>query len=93
LGDYDRAVASYDSAALKYADDPSSLVAMAQIVSAYVAEGQWAQARTANERARRQLARFPDEVWSRPDLPMEKRHWERWLDARTVLERAEAAVP
>jgi tetratricopeptide (TPR) repeat protein len=93
LGDYDRAVAAYDSAALKYADDPSSLVAMAQIVSAYVAEGQWAQARTANERARRQLSRFPDEVWSRPDLPMEKRHWERWLDARTVLERSEATVP
>ncbi len=93
LGEYDKAVAAYDAAALKYADDPSSLVAMAQIVSAYLAEGRLAQARTANERARRQLARFPDEVWNRPDLPMQKKHWERWLDARTVLERAEAAAP
>lgn len=91
MGDYVRAVAAYDAAALKYADDPASLVAMAQIVSAYVAQGQWAQARTANERARRQLARFPDEVWTRPGLPMEKRHWERWLDARTLLERSAAA--
>lgn len=93
LGEYDRAVAAYDAAALKYTDDPSSLVAMAQIVSAYIAEGRFAQARTANERARRQLARFPDEVWNRPDLPMQKKHWERWLDARTILERAEASAP
>lgn len=91
LGDYARAIAAYDAAALKYADDPASLVALVQIVGAYVAQGQLAQARTANERARRQLARFPDEAWSRPDLPMEKRHWERWLDARGVLERGESA--
>lgn len=93
LGEFDKAVTAYDAAALKYADDPASLVAMAQIVSAYIAEGRLAQARTANERARRQLARFPDEVWNRADLPMQKKHWERWLDARTVLERAEAAAP
>lgn len=91
LGDYARAIAAYDAAALKYADDPASLVALVQIVGAYVAQGQLAQARTANDRARRQLARFPDEAWSRPDLPMEKKHWERWLDARGVLERGESA--
>ena len=91
LGDFEQAVAAYDTAALKYSDDPASLVAMVQIVNAYVSQRQWAQARTANERARRQLARFPDEVWNRPDLPMEKKHWERWLDARTLLEQSAAA--
>lgn len=87
LGMFDEAIASFDAARLRYADDPASLVAMVQIVAAYVQQGKWAQARTANERARQQLTRFPDEVWSRPDLPMEKRHWERWLDARTALEQ------
>jgi tetratricopeptide (TPR) repeat protein len=91
LGDYEGAIAAYDAARLRYADDPASLVAMSQIVSAYVAQKQWAQARTANERARQQLARFPDSVWSRPDLPMEKRHWEQWLEARTALEQAAGA--
>lgn len=89
--DYDGAIAAYDTARLKYADDPASLVAMAQIVSAYIAQKQWAQASTANERARQQLARFPESVWARPDLPMEKRHWEKWLEARTILEQSAGA--
>lgn len=89
--DYEGAIAAYDTARLKYAEDPASLVAMAQIVSAYIAQKQWAQARTANERARQQLARFPESVWSRPDLPMEKRHWEKWLEARTILEQSAGA--
>jgi TolA-binding protein len=93
LGDYDAAIAAYDTARLKYSDDPSSLVAMVQIVNAYVQQQQWPQARTANERARQHLARFPDEVWQRPDIPMEKKHWERWLDARTLLEQAASAEP
>ncbi len=85
LKSYDGAIASYDAARNKYADDPASLVAMAQIVSAYAAQGKWAEARTANERARQQLQKFPESVWQNPDLPMEKRHWEKWLDARTLL--------
>lgn len=86
LGDYDGAIQAYDAARLKYSDEPSSLVAMVQIVSAYVAQGKVGEARTANERARQHLAKFPEEIWSNPDLPMERKHWERWLDARTQLE-------
>lgn len=93
LGEFDAAIAAYDTARLKYSDDPSSLVAMVQIVNAYVQQQQWPQARTANERARQHLARFPDEVWQRPDIPMEKKHWERWLDARTLLDQAANAEP
>ena len=85
MKDYDAAIGAYDEARLKYSDDPASLVAMAQIVSAYAAQEKWPEARTANERARQQLAKFPESVWQMPDLPMEKRHWERWLDARTLI--------
>ncbi len=85
MKDFDAAIASYDEARLKYSDDPASLVAMAQIVSAYAAEGKWAEAKTANERARQQLNKFPESIWQTPDLPMEKRHWEAWLDARTLI--------
>jgi len=93
LADYDSAIAAYDAARLKYADDPSSLVAMVQIVNAYVQQQRWPQARTANERARQHLARFPDDVWQRPDLPMEKKHWERWLDAGTLLDQSARVEP
>lgn len=85
MRDYDAAIAAYDEARKQYSDEPSSLVAMAQIVSAYAAQEKWAEARTANERARLQLAKFPESVWQNPDLPMEKRHWEKWLDARTLI--------
>jgi tetratricopeptide (TPR) repeat protein len=87
LGDFAGAIEAYDAARLRYAEDPASLVAMVQIVASYAAQGRLAEARTANERARQQLARFPEEVWARPDLPMEKRHWERWLEARTELDQ------
>lgn len=89
LGDFDTAVRAYDAARQRYADEPASLVAMVQIVNAYVAQGRWAEARTANERASHHLDRFPESVWGRSDLPMERRHWERWLDARTLLDRQE----
>lgn len=91
LGDFDAAVKSYDAARQRYADDPASLVAMVQIVNAYVAQGRWAEARTANERAAQHLSRFPEAVWNRPDLPMERRHWERWLEARTLLDQTTTA--
>ncbi len=93
LGDYDAAIAAYDAARQKYAADPASLVAMVQIVNAYVQQGQWAKAATANERARQHLERFPDQVWSMPNLPMEKEHWKRWLDSRSLLQQRAEAGP
>jgi tetratricopeptide (TPR) repeat protein len=94
MGDLEGAVKAYEIARQQYADDPASLVAMVQIVSAYVEQGDWARASTANERARRHLAKFADSVWSTPNLPMERKHWERWLDSRSLLEqRAQAGGP
>lgn len=95
LRDYDAAIDRYDAARQRYVDDPASLVAMVQIVSCYVAQKKWNEALTANDRARQQLAALPKDVWESPDLPMDQRHWERWLDSSNILEarrrgRAEA---
>ncbi|HVZ92896.1 MAG TPA: tetratricopeptide repeat protein [Phycisphaerales bacterium] len=85
LGDYDGAIRLYDSAAQRFANDPASLVAMVQIVNCYAALGKWGEARTAHERARARLAELPEEVWKSGDAPMDRRHWERWLEASSHL--------
>lgn len=92
LGDYDAAITFYDSAAQRYADDPASLVSMIQIVNCYAALGKWGEARTAHERARARLAELPDEAWKRADVPMDRRHWERWLEATSRLDQLGASA-
>lgn len=85
LQDYDAAIRHYDAAAQRYADDPASLVAMIQIVNAYVAKGAWREAATANERARQRLEQLPDKAFEQPALPLEPRHWERWFESTAAL--------
>lgn len=85
LGDYEAAIHHYDTARERYPRDPASLVAMTQIVNAYLALGDPARAQTANERATRFYKSLPAEVWKDPDLPMTKADWERWLDSTTKL--------
>lgn len=85
LGEYDRAIGYYDRARDRYVDDPASLVAMVQIVNAYIQTGQMGRARTANERAKRFYAMMPDDVWDDPTLPMNRDDWERWLASNTEL--------
>jgi len=85
LGEYDDAIQYYDRARDRYVTDPASLVAMVQIVNAYIATGQLGRARTANERARRFYETIPDEVWDDPNLPMDRKDWERWLNSSTML--------
>ncbi len=95
LNDFPGAIALYDAAAQRYSNDPASLVALTQIVAAYAKQGLWNEARTANERAKRQLAAIPDAVWNDPSLPMQRQHWERWFNSSTQLEQraASAATP
>ncbi len=94
LGEYDAAIEAYDVAANRYAGDPASLVAMIQIVNAYAQTGRMEEARTANERARQRFRELPPEAFNRPDLPIDRAHWERWLDSSADLasriERASA---
>ncbi|MEX0876793.1 MAG: tetratricopeptide repeat protein [Phycisphaerales bacterium] len=85
LGEYNEAIGYYDRARDRYVDDPASLVAMVQIVNAYIATDQLGRARTANERAKRFYAMIPDDVWDDPSLPMDREDWERWLNSTAVL--------
>ncbi len=85
LGSFEEAIAYYDAARERYPDDPASLVAMVQIVSAYVEMGDLGRAKTANERARRFYLSLPEEAWDDPSLPMERADWERWLESSAQL--------
>lgn len=91
LGDFAGAIKQYDAAAQAYAADASSLVARMQIVRAYVKQGKWAEALTANERAKRQLLSLPDGAFDDPNLPMQRRHWESWLEADALLQQRKHA--
>lgn len=85
LGQYDESIEYYNMARAKYARDPAVLVAMIQVINAYIELGDLASARTANERAKAYYQTLPDEVWDDPSLPMSRREWERWLDANARL--------
>lgn len=89
LGDFATAIRYYDTAREQHPRDPASLVAMIQIVNAYLAQGDHKRAWTANERARRFYSSLPPSVWDDPNLPMSDRDWVRWLDASAKLAEAE----
>lgn len=91
LGMFDEAIRRYEQARERFPNDPASLVAMVQIVNAYVERGDWERARTANQRARRFYESLPESVWDDPNLPMTKRDWERWLEASARLYALEQA--
>lgn len=86
-GYYQQAIRFYDTAAQRYADDPSSLASMMQIVSAYAALGQWTEAQTAQNRAKARLKELPPEAWTTASGPMDKQHWERWLESSVKLDK------
>ncbi|MDX2146086.1 MAG: tetratricopeptide repeat protein [Planctomycetota bacterium] len=86
LGDYDAAIEFYQAARERYPTDPSSLVALTQIVNAHLRQGDRKKAATAHTRAKRFFESLPDSVWSDPNLPMSKEVWKRWLDASFELE-------
>lgn len=92
LGDDDSAIKLYDAAAQRFSTDPASLLARVQIVSCYLRQGKPAEAAAANLRAKRQLAGIPTGAFDQPDMPMTRKHWERWLAADTQL-RADAQPP
>lgn len=85
LGEYEQAINYYDRARDRYGEHPASLVAMVQIVNAYIQTGQIGRAHTANERAKRFYAMMPDSTWDDPTLPMDRDDWERWLASSTEL--------
>jgi tetratricopeptide (TPR) repeat protein len=85
LADYEAAVRHYDAARERYPKDPAALVAMTQVVSAYLARGDHEKASIANLRAKQFYESLPESAWADPNLPMSKRDWERWLAAQQKL--------
>lgn len=85
LKDYDTAITHYNAAKDRYSQDPAALVAMTQIVSCHLKQGDMKRAQAANERAKRFYAGIPASVWDDPTLPMTRQDWERWLDATSQL--------
>lgn len=79
LGEYEQAIALYDTAAFKFQDDPSALAAYVQIVNAYCALGKVEEAKTANERAKWLLRRIPSEAFTDGSFTMPRQYWEQWL--------------
>ena len=88
LKDYPAAIAHYDAARERYPKDPASLVAMAQVVSCYLAQGDLAKAALANQRAQRFYESIPASAWEDPNLPMSRDDWKHWLNATDELRRA-----
>jgi tetratricopeptide (TPR) repeat protein len=79
LGGYEDAIKLYDGAAFRYQDDPAALAAYVQIVNAYCALGKFAEAKTANERAKWLLKKMPEEAFKGGGFNMPKEYWEKWL--------------
>lgn len=92
LGMFDKAIEWYDESAGRFAAEPASLVAMVQIVNVYAQTGRWEEARTANERAHQRFRELPPDAFDDPNLPLEREHWERWLEARSQLALQQAAA-
>lgn len=85
LRSYEEAIEYYSMARSRYPGDPAVLVALIQIVNAYIELGDLRSAKTANERARAFYQSLPDSVWDDPDLPLGRSEWERWLDSNAKL--------
>ncbi len=85
LGDAERAVELYDEAYARFPEDPASLVALTQIVSVRLEQGDFERALVSNERAKRFFESLPEDVWDDPYLPMGRDEWEAWLNATTEL--------
>jgi len=88
-GNFAEAVRQYLAARDQYPTDPASMMGLVQTVSSLVKLQRWDEAQAVHERAKALLASMPDSVWNEPDrlLPMERRHWEAWLESRLQLEQ------
>lgn len=88
---YTEAIRHYAAAAQRYPEDPSSLVAMVQIVNCHAALGRWQEARTAHERAKSRLSELPEAAFDRGEVPMSRSHWENWLNTSIRLDQLSSA--
>lgn len=79
LGEYARSIELYDHAARRYAEHPASLVALIQIVNAYMLLNDPVRAATAHNRALLRLQQIPESALRDSDSLMSAEAWEAWL--------------
>jgi tetratricopeptide (TPR) repeat protein len=87
LGEYDMAIRAYDAARERSNRRPDALVALVQIVSAHLKQGDLTKAATAQQRAKSFYLSIPPEVWQESDHAMTKAAWERWLESTEEIGR------
>ena len=81
LGNIRQAIDLYDRVAQKYSKHPSSVVALVQIVNAYIALNDRDRAETAHHRALLRLQQLPEGAFEGEDAILNEEAWERWLEA------------
>jgi tetratricopeptide (TPR) repeat protein len=79
MADYSTAIRFYDMTATRFSQDVTAVEAFLQIVNAYQAMGQAAQASAAAERARWVLKRIPDEAFGRGTVKLTRDYYENLL--------------
>lgn len=87
LGEFDSAIRLYDAARERYNRRPEALVALVQIVSAHLKQGDVAKAQTAQKRARSFYESLPADVWQSAEGVMRREDWERWLQSTDEIGR------
>ena len=76
---YHEAALRYELAASRYQLTPTALSAFVQIVNCHLRLGQQAEACSANERARLQLAQMSDADLAASAYGFDRQQWSRWL--------------
>ncbi len=79
LGEYEDAIALYESVVRTYGNHHASMNAMVQIIDCYLRLGDEERASAAHLRAMMRLRQMPDSVFDDPDALMDRDAWERWL--------------
>ena len=92
MKNWDQAISFYDTAAKRWGKHAISLVALIQIVNAYAEQGDFKEAKIANNRARHQLKQIPEDAFDDPSLPMTRRYWQNWLRWSHELFESQANV-
>lgn len=87
LAEYDLAIRAYDAARERYNRQPDALVALVQIVSAHLKQGDLSKAATAQQRAKSFYLSIPPEVWQESAHAMSREAWERWLESTEEIGR------
>jgi tetratricopeptide (TPR) repeat protein len=79
-GELEASIELYDQAARRFAEHPSSVVALVQIVNAYTRLGDAGRAATAHNRALLRLQQLPAEALADPAAVLDQEAWRRWLE-------------